>query len=314
MRRFVLRRTLASLVVILLVCLIAFCVMLLVPGDPAAVMAGVGASPDQIETLRRQLGLDRPLPVQVWTWLANLARGDLGWSITLGRPVTTAVAERLPATFSLAGLAFAWTLLLGIGTGLLSALRPGSWIDRVTMAIAVLGVSLPSFWLGLMMIVLFGVQLDWFPVGGYVPFVQSPVDWLRSLVLPSIALALLQIGLLARITRGAVLEVKRQDFVRTARAKGVPPGPLVVKHVLLNAAIPIATTVGTIFSLLLSGAVVVETVFSIPGIGRLMASAILTRDYPVIQGALIVTAAMFVVINLVVDLAYGWLDPRIRQG
>ena len=314
MRRFVLRRTLASLVVILLVSVIAFCIMLLIPGDPAAVMAGVGASPDQIETLRRQLGLDRPLPVQVWTWLANLARGDLGWSITLGRPVTAAVAERLPVTLSLAGLAFVWTLLFGLGAGVLSALRPGSWIDRAAMALAVFGVSLPSFWLALMMIVLFGVKLEWFPVGGYVPFSQVPIDWLRSLVLPSIALALLQIGLLARITRGAMLEVTRQDFVRTARAKGVPPGPLIVKHVLLNAAVPIATIVGTIFSLLLSGAVVIETVFSIPGIGRLMANAVTTRDYPVIQGALIVTAAMFVVINLIVDLAYGWLDPRIRQG
>jgi peptide/nickel transport system permease protein len=313
MVQFIGQRVLTSLVVLALVCVIAFSIMQLIPGDPAAVMAGVGASPDQIEAIRQQFGLDNPFWVRLGRWIAGVLTGDLGESITLGRPVLVAVGERLPATFSLSGLAFVWTLIFGIGAGILGALRRNTLVDHIVMGIAVLGVSVPSFWLGLMLIVLFGVILDWLPSGGYVNLTESPAGWLRSLFLPSVALALLQIGLLARITRGVLLEVLRQDYVRTARAKGLPPWIVYGKHALMNTMVPVATVVGTILSLMLSGTVVIETVFSIPGIGSLMANAVVTRDYPVIQGALIVTALIFISINLAIDLLYGWLDPRIRQ-
>jgi peptide/nickel transport system permease protein len=312
MVQFILRRILTSLVVLALVCVIAFSVMALIPGDPAAVLAGVGAPADQIEAIREQFGLTSPFPIRLGRWIAGVMTGDLGQSITLGQSVLTAVASRLPATFSLAFLALVWTFILGIGAGFIGALRRNSILDHLVMAIAVLGVSIPSFWLGLMLIVLFGVILEWLPTGGYVSLVENPIAWFRSLLLPSIALALLQIGLLARITRGALLEVLRQDYIRTAHAKGLPLLVVYGKHALMNAAVPIATVTGTIFSLMLSGAVVIETVFSIPGIGSLMANAVVTRDYPVIQGALIITATMFITINLTIDLLYAWLDPRIR--
>jgi peptide/nickel transport system permease protein len=204
------------------------------------------------------------------------------------------------------------TMVIGLGAGILAAVRQNTWIDQAIMTLAVIGVSMPSFWLGLIFIIVFAVMLDLLPAGGYVPFAQSPKDWLESLLLPAFSLALLQIGLLARITRSAMVETLRQDFVRTARAKGLPAWMVVGKHALMNVMVMVATVIGIIFSLMLSGSVVVETVFSIPGLGRLMASAILTRDYPLIQGGLLITATMFVLINLAVDVLYAYLDPRIR--
>jgi peptide/nickel transport system permease protein len=284
----------------------------MVPGDPAVVMAGVGASADQVQRIREQFGLDAPFLVRLGRWYAGLLRGDLGQSILLGRSVAQAIAERLPATLALAAFAFGLTAVLGVVLGTIAAVRQHTWVDQAVMTIAVVGVSLPGFWLGLILIILFSVMLDWLPAGGYVPFAQSPSAWLRALVLPGASLALLQIGLLARITRSTVAETLRQDYVRTARAKGLPAWGVVGRHALGNATIPIMTVLGISVSLLLSGSVVVETVFSIPGLGRLMATAILARDYPVIQGGLLITALMFVGINLFVDLLYAWLDPRIR--
>ena len=312
MGSYVARRLGATVLVLFLVTLISFSIMHMVPGDPAVVMAGVGASADQVQRIREQFGLDAPFLVRLGRWYAGLLRGDLGQSILLGRSVAQAIAERLPATLALAAFAFGLTAVLGVVLGTIAAVRQHTWVDQAVMTIAVVGVSLPGFWLGLILIILFSVMLDWLPAGGYVPFAQSPSAWLRALVLPGASLALLQIGLLARITRSTVAETLRQDYVRTARAKGLPAWGVVGRHALGNATIPIMTVLGISVSLLLSGSVVVETVFSIPGLGRLMATAILARDYPVIQGGLLITALMFVGINLAVDLLYAWLDPRIR--
>jgi peptide/nickel transport system permease protein len=312
MGRYIARRLLTTVVVLGLVTLISFSVMHMVPGDPAVVMAGVGASADQVQRIREQFGLDAPFLVRLGRWYAGLLRGDLGNSILLGRTVAQAIVERMPVTLSLATLAFALTTVVGLALGTLAAVRQNTWVDRAVMAVSVLGVSVPNFWIGLLLIILFSVMLDWLPAGGYVPLAENPRAWLRALVLPAGSLALLQVGLLARITRATVVESLRQDFVRTARAKGLPGSLVVVKHVFGNVMIPVMTVLGIVVSLLLSGSVVVETVFSIPGLGRLMATAILARDYPVIQGGLLVTALMFVGVNLVIDVLYAWLDPRIR--
>jgi peptide/nickel transport system permease protein len=312
MGRYVVRRLLASVLVLLLVTLISFSIMDMVPGDPAVVMAGVGASADQVQRIREQFGLDAPFPVRLGRWYGGLLHGELGDSILLGRPVTRAIAERLPATLSLAAVAFALTAAFGLILGVVAAVRQRTWVDQAAMGLAVIGVSVPNFWLGLLFIILFSVMLDWLPAGGYVPLGQDAGAWLRGLILPAASLALLQVGLLARITRATVVETLRQDFVRTARAKGVPGWLVVAKHAFGNVTIPVMTVLGIVVSLLLSGSVVVETVFSIPGLGRLMATAILARDYPVIQGGLLVTALMFVGINLAVDILYAWLDPRVH--
>ncbi len=312
MGAYIVRRLLVTIVVLLLVSLISFSIMQLVPGDPAVVMAGLAASADQIQAIRVQFGLDQPFHVQVLRWYAGIAVGDMGQSMTLGRSVGQALIERLPATIGLAMVAFAMTMVFGLGFGILAAIRQNTWVDQALMTLAVVGVSLPSFWLGLILIIVFAVMLDLLPAGGYVPFAQSPKDWLVSLLLPAFSLALLQVGLLARITRSAMVEILRQDFIRTAKAKGLPTWMVICKHALMNVMVMVVTIIGIVVSLMLSGSIVIETVFSIPGLGRLMASAILTRDYPLIQGGLLITAAMFVLINLLVDVLYAYLDPRIR--
>lgn len=312
MGAFIVRRLLVTIVVLLLVSLISFSIMQLVPGDPAVVMAGLAATADQIQAIRVQFGLDKPFHVQIVRWYAGIAVGDMGQSMTLGRAVGQALIERLPATIGLALVAFAMTIVIGLSAGILAAIRQNTWIDQLIMTLAVVGVSVPSFWLGLILIIVFAVTFDLLPAGGYVAFAQSPRDWLVSLLLPAFSLALLQVGLLARITRSAMVETLRQDFIRTAKAKGLPAWMVICKHALMNVMVMVVTIIGIVFSLMLSGSVVIETVFSIPGLGRLMASAILTRDYPLIQGGLLLTAAMFVLINLVVDVLYAYLDPRIR--
>ncbi|MCC7282123.1 MAG: ABC transporter permease [Acetobacteraceae bacterium] len=314
MFRYALRRIAASLPVLLLVTLISFSMMHLVPGDPAAAIAGAGATNREIEAIRAQLGLDRPFLEQMLAWYGGLFRGDLGRSILLNRPVWQAIVERLPITLPLALFGLVLTVLIGVPAGVIAALRANSWVDQAVTALAMLGVSVPSFWLALMLIVLFGVHLEWLPTGGFVPFGQDPAAWARSMVLPSVSLALLQIGLLARITRGTMLEVLRQDFVRTARAKGLPGWMVIGKHALKNVMVPVVTVIGISFGLLLSGSIVIETVYGMPGIGRLMANAIFGRDYPVIQGGLLITGVMLVLLNLVVDILYAVIDPRVRYG
>ena len=312
MGRYLARRLITTFVVLLLVSFISFCIMQMVPGDPALVMAGAAAPADEVQRIREQFGLDQPFHVQLLRWYGGMIQGDLGQSITLGRSVVAAIVERLPSTVTLAGFAFVLTLAFGLVAGVISALKQDTWIDHTIMTLAVVGVSVPSFWIGLIMIIGFAVMVDWLPAGGYVTISENPVMWFKSLILPSIALALLQMGLLARITRASMIEVLRQDFVRTAHAKGLPRWMVVGKHAFMNVMIPVVTVIGIVFSLLLSGSVVIETVFSIPGLGRLMATSIVTRDYPVIQGALLITAAMFVLINLFVDVLYAYLDPRIH--
>src|SRR2546423_1418835 len=286
--------------------------MRLIPGDVSAALAGVSATPAEREQIRHNLGLDQPVQVQLVRWYSDLLRGDLGRSLFLGKPVTQATFERLPVSLSISAYSLVLTLVLGLASGILAAMRQNSWVDQAAMIFAMLGISMPNFWIGLMMIVLFSVHLGWLPTGGYVPIEQDFLGWLRSATMPAVSLALLQVGLLARITRSTMLEVLRQDYVRTARAKGLPNYLVIGKHALANAMIPIVTVVGIIVSLLISGSVVTETVFSIPGVGQLLTSAILNRDYPMIQGALLFVTLIVVGINIAMDIAYAWLDPRVR--
>jgi len=311
MGEFVLRRLVAAIPVLFLVTLIAASIMELVPGDPASVIAGPGATNTEIEQVRQQLSLDRPFVLRLTDWYVGLAQGDLGRSILLNRGVGEAIIERVPVTLALTGVALLLTIVLGVPAGVIAALNQNTWIDQLVLSLALFGVSVPNFWLSLMLIVLFGVMVDWLPTGGYIPLSEDPVGWARSLTLPAISLALLQVGLLARITRATMLEVLRQDYVRTARAKGLPVRLVVGKHALKNVMIPVVTVIGISCGLLLSGSVVIETVYAIPGMGRLLATAIFGRDYPVIQGGLLVTAAALVLLNLVVDLLYAALDPRV---
>ena len=312
MARYALKRLLQCLPLLLLVSLLSFGLMKIVPGDPAVVMGGPNASAAEIEAIRHNLNLDRPWHAQIISFYANLARGDLGRSLLLGKPVAESIIERLPATISIALYSLLLTLVAGLATGIIAALRHNTWVDQAAMLLALIGVSLPNFWLGLVLILLFSVHLGWLPTGGYVEPTVSFGGWLAAATLPAISLALLQIGLLARITRSAMLEVLRQDYIRTARAKGVAEWKVVAKHALANVAIPVITVLGLIFSVLLSGSIIVETVFSVPGMGALLGNAILRRDYPMIQGGLLFVAATLMLINLLVDLAYAWCDPRIR--
>jgi peptide/nickel transport system permease protein len=306
------RRLVGALPVLLIVSLITFGMIHLIPGDPAAMIAGMSATQEQIANIRRDLGLDEPLLAQLWHWYANLLHGDLGRSLLLGQPVVQATMQRLPVTLALSAYALVLTLLIGVCSGIVAALRQNTWIDQVAMMLAMLGISLPSFYLGLLMIIVFAVDLRWLPTGGYIALTDDPIGWLATSTMPAISLALLLAGLLARITRSTMLEVLRQDYIRTARAKGLPDRTVVMKHALANALIPITTVVGIIVSLLISGSVVVETLFSIPGIGQLLTQAVLNRDYPMVQGGLLITTALLVLINIGVDVCYALLDPRVR--
>ena len=314
MTGYILHRLASAVLVVFLVTIISFSVMSLVPGDPASVVAGANATPDEIEAIRIQLGLHLPYQERLLNWVLGLLQGDLGRSILLQRTVAEAVAERLPVTLALSAYAMILTLVAGVSLGVFAAVRQNSWVDQLCMTVALLGVSLPNVWLAILFFMFFSVYLGWFPTGGYVPFDQDVWRALVALTLPAVALALTQIGLLARMARSSMLEVLRQDYVQTARAKGLPRWSVVGKHALKNVMIPLVTVFGIILSLSLSGTVVIETVFSLPGMGRLIVNAIQRRDYPVIQGGLLLTASALVLVNLVVDLLYAWLDPRVRYA
>jgi len=305
-------RLLSALPILLIVSLITFAMIHLIPGDPAAAIAGLSATPDQVANIRHDLGLDQPLATQFVRWYANLLHGDLGRSLLLGQPVMEATLFRLPVTIGLSLYALVITLVIGLVTGVLAALRQNTWVDQAAMMFAMIGISLPNFYLGLLMIILFAVDLGWLPSGGYVELWGHPLKWLASMTMPAVSLALLLAGLLARITRSTMLEVLRQDYIRTARAKGLPRRLVVVKHALSNALIPIVTVIGIIVSLLISGAVVTETLFSIPGVGQLLTQAVLNRDYPMVQGGLLIVTALLVLVNIGVDVIYSFLDPRVR--
>lgn len=312
MGRYIIARLIQSIPVLILVSVISFSVMQLVPGDPAILIGGPTATPEELANIRANLGLDQPFHLQMLRFYTNLAQGDLGTSLLLGKPVLWATIERIPVSLSIAIYSMVLTLFFGLAFGVIAALWRNSWLDQSAMLLALLGVSMPNFWLGLMLIILFSVTLGLLPAGGYVPLADGFGPWFISLLLPSLSLGLLQMGLLARITRSTMLEILRQDYIRTAHAKGLTSVKVVGKHALKNAMIPIVTVIGIIFSQLLSGSVVVETVYSLPGLGRMLATSILSRDYPVIQGGLLLTAAMFVGINLIVDVFYAFLDPRVR--
>ena len=312
MSKFLLRRLLAAIPVLFLVSLMSFAVIWLVPGDPAASFLDASASAEQIARLREQLGLNLPLWQQMLQWYGRVFTGDLGHSILLNRSVAEALVERLPVTLSLAALALVLASTFGIAAGIYAAMHRGAKADRAVMTVSLLGLSMPDFWLGLVLVVVFAVGLGWLPSGGFVPLTEDPWGWVKTMVLPALTLALVQTGFIARMTRSAMLDVLHQDYIRTADAKGLRHGFVVLRHGLPNALLPILTVLGIIAGSLLGGAVVVEQVFSLPGAGRLIIGAILRRDYPVIQGGLLLTAVIFVFVNLAVDILYAALDPRVR--
>jgi peptide/nickel transport system permease protein len=311
---FIFRRLLSAIPVLFVVSLVTFLIMWLVPGDVSAELAGADATPEQIEQIRQRLGLDRPMLERATLWYGNLLRGDLGQSYLLNRSVADAVLERLPVTLSLTALSLALSVVIGVLLGVVAAVRHNQWADRGAMIVALIGLSIPDFWLGVVLIILFGVSLGWLPTGGFVPLSEDPVGWARSMTLPALTLAITQMGIIARMARSSMLDVLDQDYVRTARAKGMPGRTIIFRHALRNAMVPILTTIGVTTGVLLSGAVVIESVFSLPGVGRLIVGAIQRRDFPIIQGGLLVTAAVFVFVNIVVDVLYGYFDPRIRDG
>ena len=306
-----LRRLAATLPVMAVVSVLVFLLIHLSPGDPAALIAGDLATGEDIEKLRIALGLNQPLWQQFGIWVGKLARGDLGTSIFTQVPVAELLGQRLEPTASIAALTMLITLVIAVPLGTLAAYRAGSWIDRLVMLFAVLAFSLPVFLIGYLLIYGFAIQLEWFPVQGYVRFAEGPGRWLQSLVLPCVNLALVYIALITRMTRATVLEVLHEDYIRTAWAKGLGVLP-VLGHALRNAAIPIATTVGVGIALLIGGVVVTETVFAIPGVGRLVIDSVQRHDYPVIQSVLLLSAGVYVLINLLIDLSYRLFDPRIQ--
>jgi peptide/nickel transport system permease protein len=312
MARFVVRRLLIAVPVLGLVSLMSFAVIWLVPGDPAAVFLDAGATPQQLAQVRHQLGLDEPFYLQMLAWYGRILHGDLGQSILLNRGVATSIIDRLPVTLSLTALALVFSVLMGVVAGLLAAMRHGSWTDQSIMVLALVGLSVPEFWLGLMLIFVFAVQLHWFPAGDFVPITRSFIGWWHSMALPAFTLAAVQVGFIARMTRSAMLEVLHQDFIRTADSKGLPWIVVVTRHGLPNALVPILTVIGIVTGGLLGGAVVVEQVFSLPGVGRLVIGAVLSRDFPVIQGTLLFVAVIYLLVNLVVDVLYAVVDPRVR--
>ncbi|AKO99612.1 Dipeptide transport system permease protein DppB, permease component (plasmid) [Marinovum algicola DG 898] len=312
MSRYILKRLLSAIPVLLLVSIAAFVLIQLVPGDAAAIIAGPDASNDEVEFVRRQLGLDRPWPLRLQDWIFGLAQGDLGYSYILNRPVTEAILERLPVTLSLAGLSIIFATVLGVALGVLAAVFHRSWIDALAMTVALFGVSVPNFWFGLIAILIFAVGLGWFPPGGYVSPTESFTGWLSAMALPALTLGTASMGQISRFSRSVMLEQLGQDYVRTARAKGLGQGNVIGRHALKNAMIPILTVIGISFSLTMAGAIIAESVFSLNGLGRLMLHGIQRRDYPVLQGGMLVIAFSFVIINLLVDILYSWLDPRVR--
>ena len=309
---YIVRRLGATLLVMAVVAFFVFSLLFLTPGDPAAVIAGDVATDQDIKNIRAKLGLDEPFLVQFGGWVWRLLHGDLGTSIFTNLPVTTLIGQRVQPTVSLTLCTLVVAVLIAVPLGVLAAARAGSWIDRLVMGFSVLGFSVPVFVLAYMLIIVFSVELEWLPVQGYRPLSEGLWPWLSHLILPSIALGTVYMALIARITRAAMLDVLSQDYIRTANAKGLAPRAVLTRHALKNAGVPIVTVIGLGVALLISGAIVTETVFAIPGIGRLTVDSILRRDYPIIQGVVLVFSGAYVLINLAVDLSYMLLDPRIR--
>ena len=312
MKTYIARRLLALVPVALVVATVAFVLIHVAPGDPASIIAGPDASPDDIARLHRQLGLDAPFHVQLFRWYGRLARGDLGQSIFLRRPVLEAILDRAEPTILLTLYALLIAVVLGVPAGVIAARHHDGTTDQALMAGALVGISIPNFLLGLLLILFFSVRLGWFPVAGYSPLEYGWFGTLRSLTLPAFALGVVQSALIARIARSAMLDVLREQFIVAGRAKGLGERAVVYKHALKNAMIPTVTVIGISLAILISGSVIVEQVFNIPGLGRLIISAVLRRDYPVIQGVVICIAGIYMLVNLAVDLSYVVFDPRVR--
>ena len=306
-------RLASTFVVMAIVGLIVFLLLHLAPGSPAAIIAGDNATPAQITAINHQLGLDRPLPVQFLVWAEQVLRGNFGTSIFSGEPVMRLILQRLPATLSLSLVTIAFAGTIAVIGGVLAAWRAGGVLDRILMGVAALGFSVPVFVVGYLLIYLFAITLHWLPVQGYMPLRRGFWPWFSHLILPALSLGLAYLALIARITRASVLEVLAEDYMRTARAKGATPASQLFHHALRNAGVPIATVIGIGVALLISGVVLTETVFNIPGVGRLTVDAITNRDYPIIQGIMVIFAGAYVVVNLLVDLSYSLIDPRIRR-
>lgn len=312
MFRYVLRRFVSALVSIVLASALVFAAVLAIPGDPAEIILGLNASPQALEALREKLGLNVPALQRYLSWLAGVARGDFGESLNYQKPVGGLIADRLRVSVPLALGGALIATLLAIPLGILAARRRGTAIDPLVTTLAQVGAAIPSFWLGLMLILLFAVNLQWLPAGGYIPWERAPLETLRSLVLPIFALGLGQAAVMTRMTRAAVLDVLSQDFVRTAQAKGLAEAQVVRVHVLRNALITIVTILGLSLSNIFIGSIIIEQVFALPGLGRLALTAIGTRDYPLLQGEILVYAGTIVLLSFLVDISYGFLDPRIR--
>jgi peptide/nickel transport system permease protein len=314
MTAYILRRLVMLVPVLIVVGVVVFGLVHLTPGDPAAVILGDRATPEDIARLRDQLGLNDPLPVQFVHWFGNVLRLDFGESIFLGEPVTQALLDRVQPSALLTLYALSIQVLIGIPAGVLAAVRYNSPVDRALTVMAISGSAIPTFFLGILLILIFAVRLRWLPSGGYVPFGEDPVAHVKGMLMPAFALGFSAAGLLARLVRSSMLDVLREDYVRTAFAKGLPEQLVIVRHALRNALIPALTVIGISLGALLGGAVVTETVFTIPGMGRLVVQSIARRDYPVIQGAIIAIAMTYVLVNLVVDVLYVYVDPRVRIG
>jgi peptide/nickel transport system permease protein len=311
-KTYIVRRLLALIPVALVVATVAFVLIHLAPGDPAAIIAGPDAPADDVAQIRRSLGLEQPLHMQLLRWYGRLVQGDLGQSIFLRKPVVEAILDRAEPTVLLTLSATLIAVLIGVPVGVLSARHHNTATDQTFMVLALLGISIPNFLLGLLFVLVFGVWLGWFPVAGYSPLEDGWLATARSLVLPAFALGLVQSALIARISRSSMLDVLREQYITTGRAKGLGERLVVYKHALRNALVPTVTVIGISFAVLISGAVVVETVFNIPGLGRLVVSAVSRRDYPVVQGVVLVIAGIYMLVNLLVDLSYIVIDPRVK--
>ncbi|MFT4412232.1 ABC transporter permease [Fredinandcohnia humi] len=312
MLRYTIHRLISLLPVMLIVSIITFMIVHLTPGNPAFLILGEDASQESIENLEKQLGLDKPVVVQFLDWIANILKGDLGQSVYSSEPVLQIILDHFGPTISLTILALFFILLIGIPTAIFTVWKRNTLLDPAFISLSLIGVSIPEFWFAMLLVLGFAVAIPIFPVAGYIPFADGMLDWLYHLVLPAFVLAAVEIGLIARMLRDGMLESVNQDYTRTARAKGVKESTVLMKHVFSNALIPTTTVLGATIAGLLGGTVIIETMFTIPGIGQLLIDSIHRRDYPVIQGVILFIAGIYVIVNLVVDLLYAILDPRIR--
>lgn len=314
MGAYIIRRLILMIPVMLIVGIVVFMLIHITPGDPASVMLGDRATVEQVEQLRESMGLNQPLPVQFAEWFGNALRLDFGDSFFLDMPVTQALRERAQPTILLTTYALFFEIIIGVPAGVIAAIKRNSLLDRGLMILSIAGAAIPTFFLGIVLILTFSVRLQWLPSGGYVPIQEDPAAHFKSMILPAFTLGFSAAGLLARLVRSSMLDVMRDDYIRTAMAKGLKFQRVVTGHALRNALIPAVTVIGYSLGALLGGAVVTETVFTIPGMGRLVVQSIARRDYPLIQGAVMLTAAIYVLVNLLVDVLYVYIDPRIRYG